>query len=81
MITSPCVLVNAFTYYTYLAPYLKEIISLDGLKLSISTEDNRDWTMVTKHYRKVVLPLLDFLDQSKKHDSLTYNMSTFYVGQ
>ena len=81
MITSPCVLVNAFTYYTILAPYLKEMIRLDGLKLSISTADNRDWQMVTKHYRKVVLPLLDYLDQSKKHDSLTYNMSNFFVGQ
>ena len=32
--------------------------------------------MVTKHYKRVVLPLLAYLDQGKKNDSLTYNMSS-----
>ena len=76
MITSPTILVDAFSYYTHLAPYLKEIICHKKLKLSISSEENRDWEMVTKHYKRVVLPLLAYLDQGKKNDSLTYNMSS-----
>ena len=75
MITSPTILVDAFSYYTHFAPYLKEIMSLKKLKLCISSEDNRDWKTVTKHYKRIVLPLLDYLDQGKKNDSITYNMS------